>query len=377
MSLQALFERIGIKKNAVQSYSIRGINVNAAPGEKAVVENLFDALASIPSGRKALEDMAAHNTVFSLESGLKNAYASFDPQNNKIVVSESLDPASMQFNLVHEARHLWQWHQGRREAEAQNLDFASRIMLTRATEADAQTQALQACCEWEAQGNAAPKKKFMAQDTPIAAGFHKSQSLSGAFKGWYDNDLIVASYEYNYNIYPRLVYLDEEPDKRPFVSLKPADISKFCGADRVDDFETFVNSPKARQVHLMTKTAAEIYDIVSTAKGAAHDQSLENIPRTAIKGKTYARMAADMLVSRTLRHFPPSLTKHPVKRNVLKVLNSVVDNVEKLNRAEIKGITDKAAANALENDKKRVLGAVNKTPLTALIPAYFSSRGSA
>ncbi len=375
MSLKAAFNRIFKSKPSVGRYDLHGITVNVAPDEKANVEALFDALASVPSGRQALDDMAQYKTAFFLESGLKTANAFFNPESNAIVMDRSLDPAAMQFILVHEARHLRQWHQGRKEAEALNPDFASKMMLVKATEADAQVQAFQACLEWRERGNAAPMEQFEKRDRSIVDGFNRSRSLSGAFKGWYDNDLTVAVYEFNHGIFPALMYLDENPEeKRPFTSLKPADIARFCGGNRIEGFERFLDSPKARRMHLMTKTAAEIYDSVSTAKGAAHDPSLKGVPLVPLNESPCTRMAADLLVARTHNTFPPSLTKNPVKRNILKTLNAVAVCVEKMNRAEIKGVTDIEASAGLEESKKRVLNAVNKNPLQALLPAYCSSR---
>ena len=62
------------------------------------------------------------------------------------------------------------------------------------------------------------------------------------------------------------------------VSLKPAKIAKFCGGDRIEGFEDFLNSKQARQVQLLTKTIVELYDEMRVAKGARRDSSLADMP---------------------------------------------------------------------------------------------------
>lgn len=64
-----------------------------------------------------------------------------------------------------------------------NLDYASRLMINRATEADAQTQAIQACKEWEAQGHDAPMKRFeniTNRSSTVLTGPNPSPTLSKA-----------------------------------------------------------------------------------------------------------------------------------------------------------------------------------------------------
>ena len=53
-------------------------------------------------------------------------------------MAKSMSVDFIQFALMHEARHLLQEKQGRHEAEEKNLDYASYLMINRATEADAE-----------------------------------------------------------------------------------------------------------------------------------------------------------------------------------------------------------------------------------------------
>lgn len=160
MSLKEAAEQTAPAEEVVAAYKIHGVNVNVTPSEKKFVDDLFDSLASIPTGQNAIKDMQKYDVNFYLETALGSSGGYFNPENNQIVMAKSLGMDFMEFALVHEARHLWQNNQGRNEAEKQNLDYATRLMINRATEADAQTQAIQACKEWEAQGHDAPIRRF-------------------------------------------------------------------------------------------------------------------------------------------------------------------------------------------------------------------------
>ena len=357
MSIKADFEKPSQdKQEKVELFKIHGVNVHVTPSEKQFAQDIFDSLDKIPTGRKAIEDMQKYKVDFYLETALGTAGGYFDPENNRIVMAKSLGRDFMEPALVHEARHLLQNNQGRDEAEAQNLDYASRLMINRATEADAQTQAIKACKEWEAIGYDAPIKRFTKHYKPIVDAYNKSGSLSDAFKGWYDDERISASYEQGYDVEIYLSNLTAEPDYRKPVSLKPADIAKFCGGDRVEGFEEFLNSEQARQVHLLTKTAVELYDEATAAQGAPRDPSLANVPVRDLKNNPAAQMYAEKYISETRKKFYSNQLKEtdPVKKRVSKTVMSAISAVEKINTAAIKGEHNTNAENALKEAKKQI-----------------------
>lgn len=369
MSIKANFEQSPSKED-VKQFDIYGVKVNVAPSEKQFAQDLFDSLASIPTGRKAIEDMKKYKVDFFLETALGTAGGYFDPENNQIVMAKSLGMDFMEFALVHEARHLLQNNTGRDEAEAQNLDYASRLMINRATEADAQVQAIQACKEWEALGHHAPMKRFEKHYKPIVDRFNPSQSLSEAFKGWYDDERIAASYEQGYDVEVYLNNLTTCADNRQPVSLKPADIAKFCGGDRVENFEEFLNSKQARQVHLLTKTAVELYDEATAAKGAPRDPSLANVPVRDLKDNPAAQMYAAKYIKETRENFNPASVKNSFKKNALKTAMAAVDAVEKINNAAVKGTRNEEAEKALKAAKEQIGTNVNdflRSPRTSSV----------
>ena len=51
----------------IQKFKIHGVNVNVVPSEKKFAEDLFDSLASIPTGRQAIEDMKKYKVDFFLK----------------------------------------------------------------------------------------------------------------------------------------------------------------------------------------------------------------------------------------------------------------------------------------------------------------------
>lgn len=371
--LSDIFKKSSIKQ-LPEKFTIRGVNVCVSAEEKPFVEELFSSLAAIPTGRRAIEDMKKYKTEFLLETSMGTTGGCFEPGNNRIVMAKSMGMDFMQFALVHEARHLLQDKQGRHEVEEKNLDYASYLMINRATEADAQTQALQACLEWQAQGHIEPMKCFEKCYKTITDAYHKNNSLSDAFKGWYKDETNVASYEHSYDVVPYLSCLTEEPRKDPLVSLKPAEIAKFCGADRVENFERFLNSRQAGHVNLMTKTALEFYDVVSMTKGAPHDSSLDNIPVRDLKGNISAQIAAEKFLYRAGNEFAPSTTKEPVKRNILKALSSAIKAIDNINYAAAKGKTDSKAEAVLRASKERAGKAAVEKPVKAFLSAWLSSQ---
>lgn len=366
MSIKEAFEQPAqTKKEEAQQFEIHGVKVNVAPSEKQFAQDLFDSLAKIPTGRKAIEDMKRFKVDFFLETDLGTAGGYFDPEKNQIVMAKSLGKDFMEPALVHEARHLLQNNLGRDEAESQNLDYASRLMINRATEADAQTQAMQACKEWEAIGYNAPLIRFYRHYKPIVDAYNKNNSLSDAFKGWYDDERIASSYEQGYDVEVYLDNLAEGADHRQPVSLKPADIAKFCGGDRVDGFEEFLESKQARQVHLLTKTAVELYDEANAAKGAPRDPSLADIPLRDVRGNLAARIFADKYIKETREKFNPETVEPGLKKTTLTCAMAAVDAVEKINAAAVKGMRDANAEKELKSAKEKLSAEIKRSDRSA------------
>ena len=361
MSLKEVFEQQAEpKKERVERYEIHGVKVDVVPSEKQFAQDLFDSLAKIPTGRQAIEDMKRFKVGFFLEADLGTAGGYFDPMANRIVMSKSRGMDFMEPALVHEARHLLQEHTGRRDAERQNPDYASRLMINRATEADAQTQAIKACKEWEAIGHTGPIKGFEERYKPLVDAYNKNNSLSDAFKGWYDDERITAAYEQGYDVEFYLSQLGSRPYNCERASLKPADIARFCGGDRVDGFEEFLESDKARQVHLLTKTAVELYDESAAAQGGERDPSIAVLPVRDLKDNPAAQMYADKYIAETREKFNPEKSRYAMQKTALCYAMAAVDAVEKINAAAKNGARDAAAEKDLATAKSRMGAAIKR-----------------
>ena len=145
-----------------------------------------------------------------------------------------------------------------------------------------------------------------------------------------------------------------EPDTAPLVSVKPADIAKYCGGRYVKDFNEFADSKEARQVELLTKTILELYDVANVAKGGTHDASLETMPASRFSSyynKRYAEAA-----------FDPSLNYHDdIPRNVKRerkatkrIVFAAVKAVDKIDRDAHDGKASPRAEKILELSKKKM-----------------------
>lgn len=357
MSVKEAYEQsAGNNKEKVEQFDLYGVKVNVVPSEKKFAQEVFDSLNAIPTGRTAIEDMKKYKVDFYLETALGTAGGYFDSSKNRIVMAKSVGRDFMEFALVHEARHLLQNNLGRDMAEAKNLDYASRLMINRATEADAQAQALKACKEWEKIGHDAPMKRFARRYKPIVDAYNKNNSLSDAFKGWYDDKRICSRYEQYYDVETALTYIAEEQDDRKPVSLKPADVAKFCGGDRVEGFEDFLNSKQARQVHLLTKTVLELANEAAMTKGAPRDPSLASVPTRDLEGDFGTQFYALKNAKETRKNFNPESVppKEAVKKEMLKIAMNAVDAVEKINKAAIMKTRDPEAEKALKEAKKQI-----------------------
>ena len=361
-SLSKIFLQIH-DREPIRQYDLYGVNVEVRRSDKKKVENLLKALSSIPTGQQAIDDLKKHETVLLFDSGLDAKGGFFKDQNRIKLNDKGLTPDEMKFVLVHEARHLSQWKHGRKEIESQKLDYATRLMINRATEADADTQALKACKEWEAMGDTGPLKKFAECRETMVAAYNKCASLSDAFKGWFDREATTSAYEHSYDTMPYMSMIGR-PIEGDYVSLKPADIKNFCGADRVEGFENFMESKQARQVHLLTKTMVELCDEAHSASGMPHDPSLKDIPLKDLKENHEARLCAATYIKKARESFGYKLFEEesdPLVKNA-------IDCVEKMNAAAIEGKHDSDAEKGLKNVKENIRAHFTPAPVKKKTP---------
>ncbi len=310
------------------------------------------------TGREAIADIKKYDVDIFQESLRDNMGACYRPKENQIVLGKNGPPELLEQALVHEARHLRQSKLGADELIANNnLDFASWMMIYRAKEADAYTQQIKACKEWEQIGHTAPMKHYQRHNPVIVNAYNKSNSPSDAFKAFYVHVGLSHYYEkyYGTNCLMRVMqkeYADKDISDIEYVSLKLEDIAKCCGGDRVDEFEEFMNGKEARQMHLLTKTFAELNDERLAASGLPHDPSLVSIPVRDFKDKffngiDYAGFCYDC--------DPEKVSKEEtLKKETRKIITAAVNAVEKIDKAAVKGKTNPRAEKLLNAAKKRM-----------------------
>lgn len=276
-----------------QAAVINGVNVEFTDAaQKRKLTLILNKLKKIPTGQKALADLAEHKTVVSLDN--ISAWGAFMPKNNRIVLWGSASNTKLFSVLVHEARHMYQHQNGAGQYKRNDLDIQSQIMLDRAKEADAQTAALTACFEWAAAGDQKPFQAF-CDKTPIIYNSYffnrKKQKFkdgtdkakTAIFKAWYEQDNIMRVYENSYMGKPAMRELADCLEKgRTFgdytkagqrQSLTPRQVIEKIGADYMIDPD-FLATEKARAVTRPTKEALSLAFETNGRK----DPSLEKIP---------------------------------------------------------------------------------------------------
>ena len=277
----------------VQTAVVNGVNVEFTDAaEKRKLTIILNKLKKIPTGQKALAEMAEQKTVVSLDS--ISGWGAFMPKSNRIVLSKTAPNNKLFSTLVHEARHMYQHQNGCGKYERNDLDIQSQIMLDRAKEADAQTAALTACFEWAGIGDQKPFQAF-CDAAPEIYNFYffnkKKQKLTDGtdkaktviFKGWYEQNNIRRSYENNYMGKQAMRELADCLEKGKTVgrytkpgqrqSLTPRQVIKDIGADYMIDPD-FLATERAGAITRPTKEALSLAFEVNGRK----DSTLEKIP---------------------------------------------------------------------------------------------------
>lgn len=337
-------------KERPHEWEIEGITVICKQSDYLMVEQILQSLNKIPTGREALDEMKKHETPFKLADDLGKSVGCYTPSQNIITLNKKCGIDKLRSCLVHEARHLWQDHVGRGEYESQHLDYETNQMIYRATEADAQSQAYKACNEWAELGDTAPRDAFAGTYTQIADGWEKD-GVAGAYRGWYDDERITAAYENGYDVESVISCLGQNSyEKGPLVHGTPKDIKAFCGGDKVPDFEQFVLTPKAKQIHNLTQAFLEIYNAGAVCYGQDNDDTVAQMPLRDLKNKN-DHFYADKYITETRQDISKKCSfatnDKPIYYSILKT----IDAVEQINQSAIKGEKNPQAEQTLQDEK--------------------------
>lgn len=333
---------LGYDPTQYSNYTMAGVTVYCQENEFEEMQKMMESLQKIPTGQETLSLMALQGTPVIIEADMGASAGCFQPGKNIIRLNKSVGADKMCSCLVHEARHLWQHVQGRDRTESSNnLDYETTQMIYRATEADAQTQGYKACLEWAELGDRAPLERFNKDYPDIARGYEKG-GLTGAFKGWYDDERITAAYENGYDVQRNLEdFLRPSRKMGKKKSMTATEIKSFCGGDRIEGFEEFVSSDYAKRIHLLTQAVLMMRNAKLTAHGFSNDESIAKMPVRDLKDNPDALMYSKKYVAEaeeTLQSKKEDVRKNnPTSYPFMQSLERVFETVKKMNTDNEKG----------------------------------------
>lgn len=337
-------------KERSHEWDIEGITVICKQSDYLMAEQILQSLNNIPTGRETLDEMKKHETPFKLADDLGKSVGCYTPSQNMITLNKKCGIDKLRSCLVHEARHLWQDHAGRGEYEQQHLDYETNQMIYRATEADAQSQAYKACNEWAELGDTGPRDAFAGTYTQIADGWEKD-GVAGAYRGWYDDERITAAYENGYDVEAALSCMGSNSfEKGPLVHGTPKDIKAFCGGDKVPDFEQFVLTPKAKQIHKLTQAFLEVYNAGAVCYGQDNDDTVAKMPLRDLKNKE-DHFYADKYIEETRQDISKKCSFATNDKPIYYSMLRTIGAVEQINHSAVKGEANPAAEQVIQDEK--------------------------
>lgn len=150
-----------------------------------------------PIAASVLKEAQNSGVTFVFDDGMKNAVGAYNPLAHRIFLSSWASDETLLTTIVHEGRHATQ-----KLRKDFSQDLKSAIQINRAQEADA--MAVQCAAAFEMRRSEPDAfSDFSTEYNYIMWGFQKNYDkthsmdagMEGAFKGWYENDRYVSSYD--------------------------------------------------------------------------------------------------------------------------------------------------------------------------------------
>lgn len=286
-----------------ESFTYNGIPVVAQDQKKA--ERILDSLSKIGVGKYSLKKLAEYQTEICFSDTLgERAIGCYCDDINKIVLSTAFSEACLKTTLVHEATHAVQHRNGASELKNENLNAASRLLLDRCLEADAQCASLEAAHQFSRRGDKAPLEAFTLDAPQMVRAFDREKSYTDAYKAWFDDRYVVEAYERAYigeNVIRSMKVRDVSNESPEIASASR--LERICGL-YCDDFKEFVRKDKrASMLHPLTKAFLELKNAANIAKGAEADISVKSLPvaenrNAADSAKMFSEMQQFLKTSR-------------------------------------------------------------------------------
>ena len=177
---------------------------------------------------KTILEKAAENGYSIHMANMTGAAGTCDSRKKMIVLNPNFSEDVLISSLVHEARHAEQDKNATWTGARGSFEMETDLMLSRAKEADAQAIAAAACFEIQANtGDSEPLDAMRVTDphivepmlevVPRDSSAVTDKMIQAAFKGWYDGDETVETYEKCYQV-AQMEYAMSKDDysKTPF-----------------------------------------------------------------------------------------------------------------------------------------------------------------
>ncbi|MGD9638934.1 MAG: DUF6782 family putative metallopeptidase [Alphaproteobacteria bacterium] len=190
----------GEEREVIASEEFKGVSVVGSLRDVAKVEWLLDRLQKVPEGKHLVDNVARDGYTFNFQSST-TACGSCEVEKKEIILNPNISEDRLVATLAHELRHAQQFTRGANHKISEQTT-KTKIMTTRAMEADANAYAALVCWNlknsshegpWEQKGDPAPWQKLTETAPEITTAFEKtmvstkdtSKALAEAFKAWY------------------------------------------------------------------------------------------------------------------------------------------------------------------------------------------------
>lgn len=276
-------------RNALGFEQVASISLVGTEEEKQRLTNIANRMAKSELGWETLN--IAAKSDYSIEFNKSDGSGFANHETKTISINPNLSDDMLVMVLAHEARHAGQFIRDPSLSKAGKTSIKTMIMIDRATEADAERTACVVGRELKEKGDDAPYYDLCFSSPLIVMSFEKaiaegSNADMAAFKGWYDNESLKATYEKAY-IVERLSSFQTKciDDKMKFNKARTSKeiVDKVCfikgGKGYFTDDPKILENPKFLDVE--QKTMDFIKKFMATRKivyGFEPDKNLNEIP---------------------------------------------------------------------------------------------------
>ena len=187
------------------------VRMDCKDEDKPRLTAIINRLAESPRGLETLQVAKEGDFAFGFFDEATTCYGACDLAGWWVKLNPNAPDDKLVGTLSHECRHAGQFIRGAHETFGKQ-DLKSEIIMFRAMEADAQTNAVTACYELAQMGDKGPYEIFKKTYPEIEKAFSDAlQANNGvinhdvmtqAFKGWYDQNGTKKAYENGYQLEP-------------------------------------------------------------------------------------------------------------------------------------------------------------------------------